>query len=324
MEQATVLGATGGLGKAVVDALISKNYNTKILVRDIEKFKKLYPGGKLPGEVSVIQGDLDSNQSLALACEYSDTIFACFNTTYAKWNTDLTRWVSRVGDIAATLQANILFPGNVYNIGRVDKDPNFRVDEEHPQNAHTDKGQLRIALEQRLIRSAMEGATLTILRFPEFYGPAVLNRIISPVFINALKGKRCNWFGNPKVLHDFIYTRDAGKAMVKAALEPKAADTVLHVPGSQPITCEAFINKVYELSNTSLESNYEIISQWKLNLAGWVQKDVREFTEMLYLFEEPLILDGSKFNKIVGKMEYTTHDNAIKETLEWYKYWENL
>ena len=74
MRSVAVLGATGALGKATVDELINKNISVKILVRDIEEYKALYPQQKFPGRINVVQGDLDTNQSIANVMENVDIL----------------------------------------------------------------------------------------------------------------------------------------------------------------------------------------------------------------------------------------------------------
>ncbi|MCH8907345.1 MAG: NmrA family NAD(P)-binding protein [Candidatus Heimdallarchaeota archaeon] len=315
METATVLGI-GALGKAVVDALISRNITTKVLVRDLEKFKQLYVGEELPGRVGAVTGDLDSNQSLALALEDADTVFACFDTRYSYWSKNMPRWISRVGDLAAALQARIIFPGNTLNFGRVS--PNERLLEEHPQNAHTEGGQLRIAIEQRLIRSALEGASLTILRFPDIYGPAVLQGLIYNLFKSAKENLATSWLGNPATNHDFLYSKDAGEAMVRAAMEPRAADTSLNYPGPQPMSSDEFISLVYERYGSDINPNLEIGGSLFSKLKNLVNKERKE---LIYLFEETLLLDGGKYQSIVGAPKLTNHITAVKETVEWYRSW---
>ena len=110
MQSVAVLGASGVLGKAVVDELLKQNFLVKILVRDIEKFMLLYPDEKLSGRVNVVQGDLDTNQSLATVLEFVDTIFVCFNTEFHKWGSDMIRWIDRIADLAVALEARIVYP----------------------------------------------------------------------------------------------------------------------------------------------------------------------------------------------------------------------
>lgn len=319
IDQAVVLGGTGGLGKAVVDELISRNIPTKVLVRSLEKFKSLYPDQKYPGRVSVLEGELDSNQALAIACEHVDTIFVCFNTELDKWSERMPRWISRISDIAAALGARIVYPGNISNFGYSEAQ---RITEEHPQNAHTSIGQLSIALEQRMARAIGEGASLTILRFPHLFGPAMVSNIMGRNFDNLMNGKSAIWYGDTSIEMEFLYTKDAAMAMVEAALNPQAADTILHYPGIA-ISPISFIQKFCDFCSCG-ENSIERISSLK---SGWKSFVSREFPlekELFYLYTKPQILDGTKFEKIVGDLARTSLETALSSTYEWFLYWINL
>lgn len=316
IEQAVVLGGSGGLGKAVVDALISRNIPTKVLVRDIEKFKSLYPDNVYPGKVNVLEGDMDNNQALAVACEHTDTIFVCFKPPHTKLAKDMPRWISRVADIGAALGARIMYPGNMSNYGETDAK---RITEEHPQNAPTNTGQLSIVFEQRLARAIPEGASLTIIRFPHIFGPAVINDLMYPVFSSAFQNKPSTWYGQPFLDHEFLYNMDAGEAMVLAALSPAAADTILHFPGIV-LRSHDWLDKIHAIAG-STSTSYNLKKKWVLGMKSIFSSSTPEFKELLYLFENSLLLDGSKFDNIVGKIERTPMEEAIKSTLDWYRYW---
>ncbi len=318
IEQAVVLGGSGGLGKAVVDSLISRNIPTKVLVRDLDKFKSLYPDERLPGKVNVLEGDLDSIQALAVACEHTDTIFLCFNTDFKNWDRDMTKWISNVGKVAAHLGARIMYRGNIYNIGLTDAK---KITEEHPQNAHTNIGQLSIAIEQRLAKAVYDGASLTIIRFPQLFGPAMLTNDIGKAFTNIHDRKPADWYGNPEMEHEFLFTVDAGEAMVEAALSPKASDSILHFPGII-IKPSDLMNKYAEMVG-SQEAPYKLISNLKLSLKSAVSRSFILKKELLYIYEQSQILDGTKYSKIVKEIDITSIDEALKRTYQWISYWHS-
>jgi 6-phosphogluconate dehydrogenase (decarboxylating) len=54
-------------------------------------------------------------------------------------------------------------------------------------------------------------------------------------------------------------------------------------------------------------------------LAGLFNKDLKEMREMLYLREDPVILDGTKYEKEIGKIPKTSYETGIKETFHFLK-----
>jgi nucleoside-diphosphate-sugar epimerase len=53
-------------------------------------------------------------------------------------------------------------------------------------------------------------------------------------------------------------------------------------------------------------------------VGGLFIPEAKESVEMMYEFEQPLIVDSSKFEKTFG-MKATPMREAIKETVTWYK-----
>ncbi|MGO8949222.1 MAG: NAD-dependent dehydratase, partial [Ktedonobacterales bacterium] len=54
-----------------------------------------------------------------------------------------------------------------------------------------------------------------------------------------------------------------------------------------------------------------------LRTLGLVNPLVREVVEMLYEFNQPFVVDSSKFVHAFGDIA-TSHHEAVRQTLEWY------
>ena len=52
---------------------------------------------------------------------------------------------------------------------------------------------------------------------------------------------------------------------------------------------------------------------------GKISTDTKEEHELFYLFERPLLLDGSKWNRTFGKVPATPYKNGVKATVDWWK-----
>lgn len=80
MQKVLVLGATGHLGKVIVDRLIERNYHVVALVRNPQKI------AKAPKELTVIKGNVTDKNSLENALNNTDVVISAlghgFRTSY--------------------------------------------------------------------------------------------------------------------------------------------------------------------------------------------------------------------------------------------------
>jgi hypothetical protein len=137
-----------------------------------------------------------------------DVIFHGINYPYQHWDTYMKPVTSLVIKAAGQNRATILFPGNIYAFGNIDKP----IREETLPNPSTKKGILRDELETMLKEAADSGTCRIInLRMPDFWGPNVTNGLIKPLFGNAAAGKPMQWMIRADIPHQFVYTPDAAK-----------------------------------------------------------------------------------------------------------------
>ncbi|PJF46765.1 MAG: NAD-dependent dehydratase, partial [Chloroflexi bacterium] len=90
-----------------------------------------------------------------------------------------------------------------------------------------------------------------------------------------------------------------------------------HVPGAGPLTGEEFIRRVFEAYGKTPKIGAR--GRAFFRLAGLVAPRIREVAEVLYQFEQPFVLDGAKFAAAYPDFEYTPHDVAIQDTVNWYR-----
>jgi nucleoside-diphosphate-sugar epimerase len=92
---------------------------------------------------------------------------------------------------------------------------------------------------------------------------------------------------------------------------------VWHVPGAGPITGREFINMAFRAAGN--KPNIGLLSGRMLRVAGLVNSDAREMIELMYEFEEPLVLDGSKFSTKFPLFKYTSYEEGIRKTINWFR-----
>ena len=53
-----------------------------------------------------------------------------------------------------------------------------------------------------------------------------------------------------------------------------------------------------------------------IRVFGFFDKQMKEVVEMLYLTEESVVLDGTKYEKEIGALPKTPYEEGIKKTLD--------
>lgn len=67
------------------------------------------------------------------------------------------------------------------------------------------------------------------------------------------------------------------------------------------------------------KSQVGVMGRSFFRLVGLFVPDAREMVELMYEFEEPLVLDGSKFARVFPSFKYTSHEDSIRQTVEWFR-----
>lgn len=309
-EVHVVFGATGAIGSAIVRELISQGEFVRAVVRNPAEAKDMLPEG-----AGIVAGDLLDPDSTAAASRGATVIYDCANVRYSKWAETLPAMRANALAAARKASARLVYTDNVYAYGPL---PDHPVSEDYPRAATTRKGALRAEFERTLLEAHRRGDVRVVIpRYPDFYGPFVLNPLIRPMFEAALTGKTATWPVNLDSPHDLVYINDAARAAVLLASREDAFGQVWHVPGPEPITGRRFLESIFAAAGT--KKRIRAVSPRMFRLFGVFIPDAREMVEMLYQFQRPLLLDGSKFAAEFPQYRYTSHAEAVHRTVEWYR-----
>lgn len=306
-----VLGATGGIGHWVVEKLVQRREDVRVMVRDPGKVRH-WAGAQ---RVEIVEGDALVRDDVGKAATKVESIYHCVNVPYPEWKAKVIPMLQNTIAAAKPSKAKIVFPGNVYVFGHPHTE---YVGENHPFAAHTKKGRIRIRMEQmlgELWKSA--GIPYVIVRMPDFYGPFVPNPIYASIFRNALQGRPMTWYGALDVPREFSYIEDAADAFVMAGLDPTTPGETYHLPGTQVTTAREWLQLV--ASKAGAGSKIRTVPAFAVALAGLFNPLAREAREMLYLYKERLILDGAKFRQKFGRIPATPYETGVTRTLEWFR-----
>lgn len=305
-----VLGAGGSIGNAVARTAAARGHS----VRAVARHPEIIPD--LPEGVERYRADvLDAAQTIA-ACRGADVIVHAVNVPYPSWVEVVPRIAANARSAAEASGAVLAFPGNVYPYGPPQTNP---VLESHPFVATTVKGQLRAEIERDYTAAHAAGKIRLVLpRYPDFYGPNVLNALFAPIFDGAISGKGCRWPIDADLPHEFIFVNDAALAMIRLIETPAAHGIPVHVPGAGTLPAREFVRLAYAEGGHPVKLSVFGRGAWRV--AGTFNAEVRGAYEMAYLFETPLVLGGSRYDSLVGESRPTTsYPDGIHRTVEWFR-----
>lgn len=303
-----VLGSTGSIGSGIINELTAAGKPVRALIRSPAKARMVFTN---PDKVELVEGSVDDPQTLKRAFDGVELFHNCVNVPYPQWST-LPQIHGMIIEAATKAKARMVFPGNVYIYGHSQTE---KVSEDHPRNPCSKKGRIRVELEDTFMRHSREGRVpCVIVRFPDYYGPNSAS-VADGIFRSALNNKTARWYGTLDANHEFIFISDAAKAMVMASERLDAFGQDFNVPGPEPIRVRDWVSLVFK--EVGYEPKMTGTGRMFIRLAGLFNPVAREFAEMQYLTEEPLILDGSKFNNFFGTNYPTrSYSDGIRETLE--------
>ena len=313
-----VLGATGSIGYAVTASLLARQLPVTILVRNRAKAEALFPD---QATLTIVEGDVQDASLLNRISADKDFIFHGINYPYDKWFGNMDTATQKIIDAAAQNHSTIILPGNVYNFGNM-KTP---ILEDSRPNPCTRKGQLRVEIETMLEQAATAGRCYVMnVRLPDFWGPNVLNEGVKPVFENALNGKALPWILNADIPHQSVYTKDAAEIIVRLLLREWTTEKqstakpyeVWNYGGITVPSVRAWFGQICDLTGKPLK--IQLYSRLIISVLGLFMPILREVKEMLYLYENTILLDDKKVLALFPDFRPTPIKQALTETLTWF------
>ncbi|GIN74472.1 membrane protein [Bacillus sp. J14TS2] len=305
MKKALVLGASGGMGYALIQELLERGIDVIAFARSKHKLQALY--GEQKG-VKIYSGDIFNQNDLLSAAEHVDTIFQSANLPYEQWEEKLLPFFEKIIHVAEATEAKLVLVENIYAYG---KSPGSKVAEETPKNPHTKKGKVRLQVEKRIKAS---NVLALFAHLPDFYGPNAENTLLHFTLENVIQHKSALYVGHKKIAREFIYTPDGAKALVNLALHKQAFGQNWNIPGYNVITGEEILRIVYNING--YKKPVFTVNKGMIRLVGLFDPTMREVVEMFYLNEDPVVLDGTKYEREIGPLPRTSYPDGIKQTLE--------
>jgi nucleoside-diphosphate-sugar epimerase len=122
--------------------------------------------------------------------------------------------------------------------------------------------------------------------------------------------------GDPDQPHTYTYVPDVGRGLVVLGEREEALGQAWHLPSPDTVTTREFVGTIFE--EVGRPPRVQAAPKLLLRAIGLFNPGIRETIEMLYEFEEPFVVDHSKFERAFGQRA-TPLEEAIGETVRWYR-----
>ncbi|MFF1289159.1 SDR family NAD(P)-dependent oxidoreductase [Bacillus thuringiensis] len=304
MKKALVLGASGSMGYAIVNELCGRGIHVVAFARNKERLSALFSGNK---HVEVVAGDVFIKEDIMNAAKDVDIIFHAVNIPYSDWEKQQEKLLINILEVSKHYGIKIGIVDNIYAYGRQGEG---LVKEEAKKRPHTKKGKIRLQLEEM---AKQANVRMFIAHFPDFYGPNAESTLVHHTLKGILANKMSSFVGDKKIAREYIFTPDGAKAMVELALHDEAYGQNWNIPGYGVITGEEMIQHIREL--TGYTKRVITVKRGMIQFIGLFDKQMKEFMEMLYLTEKPIVLSGEKYERCIGDIPKTSYYNGLKEMI---------
>jgi len=309
MSELHVVLGTGAIGRATAEELIKRGKTVRMVNRSGNM-------AKAPIGVEVVASNLYDSAKVRDVTVGAQVIYQCAQPRYFEWPEKFPPLQQAIIDGLTDAGAKLVIVENLYMYGETNGTP---MTEDLPHNTHTRKGQTRSEMNVAAFDAHQAGKLrVATARGSDFFGPWGLGSAMGErVFYSLLQGKAAGLVGNIDIPHTFTFTKDFGKTLVILGERDEADGQVWHVPNDMPRVTQREMTMMIA-QEMGIEPKMSAMGKFMMMVGGLFIPEARESVEMMYEFEQPFIVDSSKFEKTFG-MKATPMKDAIKETVAWYK-----
>jgi hypothetical protein len=218
--------------------------------------------------------------------------------------------------IAASAQARarLVVLDNLYMLGRP---AGRQLNEETPVNPCSRKGEIRARSAERLFEAHRRGDVIaTAGRASDFYGPGGTQTAVGDFFWPRVLSGRTAYLPFPlDAVHTYHYIPDvaAGLAALGCA-EASAYGQPWMLPCAPAGTLRELVMRLAVKLGRSIKVAQ--VARWIVKTTGVAVPLMRELDEMLYQWEQPFVVDDSRFRERFH-VEIVGGDRAVSETVGW-------
>lgn len=305
-DTAVVFGAGSGLGAEIARQYVKAGRQVRGVTRS---------GKGIPEGVDGRRADLLDREAAIASSQGASVIHLAANVAYPDWISTFPTMVDNGIAAAEATGAKLVFTDNLYAYGPVDGP----FDEQTPERPRGPKENLRSHLGHTLRDAHARGRVrVTIGRVSDYYGPDARMSLPDELVLEPLsRGRNSMWFAPLDMPHTFGYSIDTAKALVILGDDERADGRVFHTPAAETLPVSEFIQLAGEVAGRVRRPIR--LPAATVRLMSLFDRRLRGYEELDHQRTQPWIVDHSAFDQTFGPLPVTSHAEAIKHTIEWYR-----
>ena len=107
---------------------------------------------------------------------------------------------------------------------------------------------------------------------------------------------------------------DVGSVVTALAERPEAYGRWWHFAGPGAITQREALDRVFRMAGR--KPRFRVAGKTTLRLLGIFNPLLRELAEMNYLLTDPVLMDDSALQHLIGPLHKTSYDDGLRMSLE--------
>ncbi|MFC7485849.1 NAD-dependent epimerase/dehydratase family protein [Knoellia sp. CPCC 206453] len=300
MGRHVVLGA-GPVGTAIASDLLERGEDVTVVTRS----------GGGPDGANKVRADVADPDALSAITEGADVIYNALNP--ANYNEWATTWPPLAASILAAAESSgavVAVVDNLYPFGPVDVPMSAAL----PDRPSSTKGAIRLKMWQDLLAAADAGRIggAVAVRGSDYvgHGPSLVSML---AYDRAAKGQRAFIPGDLDAPHTWTNPGDAGRLLVRTALDSSAHGRYWMVPSPPAISIRELVGRAGEIAGwppvkvTSLPPAV-------MRIVGLFNPMARATIEMGYQFRRPFLLDTTETAARFSG-DFTPLDESLRQNL---------
>jgi len=305
-ERSVVFGA-GQVGSPLARMLLERGHDVRVVKRS---------AGGIPSGAQPVLGDAANLAFCIEAAAGATTVYHCMNPPYSTkvWADLLPRYMANLIEASARAGARLVALDNVYMLGRPNGKP---LTDDTPMNPSSRKGEIRAKAAQMLFDAHRRGDVRAAEgRASDFYGPGGRLTLLGDYFWpRVFKGHSGQVIVDPDKVHTYHYIPDVAAGLATLG---SASDDAFGKPWMLPCRqAETFRDLVRRLEQPFGKSiSLHVVPGWMQVAMSVFIPPLRETGEMRYQWEEPFVVDDSRFRQRFGAVAEDA-DRAAAATVAW-------